>query len=287
MAGTSTSKNSGKTSASKRAAPSRTKTSSGKKASTAGKAASKRTSGTRSARSTANKASTASKPRSSAAKSTGDKSKAKPSAGKSTAKAAKRSTAKTTARSNSASKSRATAGGRAQKKGVLSSIADRVTSFLTGDAGDALELLKTDHDKVAAMFEKVKANEDGDHTQTFRRIKEELDLHAHVEEHIFYPHLMENGDKELKKIVREGLEEHGQVKMLLSEIAGLSGTSPTFKAKLKVLIEDVEHHVEEEENQMFPLVRDQVDQQMRVRLGSLIEAEKAKFGKKGKSASGH
>jgi iron-sulfur cluster repair protein YtfE (RIC family) len=145
--------------------------------------------------------------------------------------------------------------------------------------------LKADHDRVAAMFETVKANEDANHSATFRRIKEELDLHAHVEEQIFYPHLLENGDKELKKMVREGLEEHGQVKKFLGELSTLRGDSPTFKAKLKVLIEDVEHHVDEEEGEMFPLVKDQIDEEMRVRLGSLIEAEKKRSGKAMRSSA--
>ena len=138
---------------------------------------------------------------------------------------------------------------------------------------------------MAAMFEKVKANEDGNNQETFRRIKEELDLHAHVEEQIFYPHLLEHGDKELKKMVREGLEEHKQVKMFLADLAGMRGDSPTFKAKLQVLIEDVEHHVEEEEDEMFPMVRDQIPEEMRVRLGSLIEAEKARSGKAMRSSA--
>lgn len=201
---------------------------------------------------------------------------------KTTAKSNKRSTAKST--KTATAKKRSTAG-KPQGRGVLSSLAEKVTNLFAGPPNDALKLLKTDHDKVAALFEQVKANEDGNHAGTFRRIKEELDLHAHVEEQIFYPHLLEHGDKELKKIVREGLEEHGQMKMFLSELAGMSGDSPRFKAKLTVLIEDVEHHVEEEENEMFPLVKDQVSEDMRVRLGSLIEAEKARSGKAMRSSA--
>lgn len=140
-------------------------------------------------------------------------------------------------------------------------------------------MLKTDHRKVEDLFAKVKDNEDGNNAATFKKIKAELDVHAHVEEMIFYPHLMEKGDKELKKIVREGEEEHAQVKVLLVEIAELSGDSPVFKAKLKVLMENVEHHVKEEEDEMFPMVEDQIPEETRVRLGSLMEAEKAKVGK--------
>ena len=142
-----------------------------------------------------------------------------------------------------------------------------------------IRLLKDDHRKVEALFERVKANEDGNNAATFKKIKDELDVHTHIEETIFYPHLLEKGDKELKKIVREGIEEHAQVKDLLAELADLSGDSPTFKAKLKVVMENVEHHVEEEEDEMFPMVNDQIPEETRQRLGSLMYGEKIKVKK--------
>ena len=89
---------------------------------------------------------------------------------------------------------------------------------------------------------------------------------------------MQAGTEELKKIVREGVEEHAQVKTLLSELSELKGTDKVFKAKLKVLIENVEHHVEEEEDEMFPLVEDELDEETRVNLAARIEKEKAKSG---------
>ena len=158
---------------------------------------------------------------------------------------------------------------------------ESVTNIFGGSEGgqqNALELLKADHDRVDEMFQKVKANEDGNNEDLFRRIRTELELHTHVEEQIFYPNLLENGDEELQKIVREGLEEHGQVKTLLTEMSSLSGDSDDFKAKLQVMMENVEHHVQEEEGEMFPLVREQIDEQMLVRLGSLIDAEKVRVG---------
>jgi iron-sulfur cluster repair protein YtfE (RIC family) len=132
---------------------------------------------------------------------------------------------------------------------------------------------------VEDLFAKVKENEDGNNAATFKKIKSELDLHAHIEEKVFYPYLLEKGDKELQKIVREGIEEHGQVKDLLAEIAELPGTSPTFKAKLTVLMENVEHHVEEEEDEMFKMAEDQTPPETLQRLGALMKAEKVRFGK--------
>jgi hemerythrin superfamily protein len=151
--------------------------------------------------------------------------------------------------------------------------------MFSGDGQDAINVLKNDHRKVESLFEKVKANEDGNNSATFKKIKEELDVHTHVEETIFYPHLLDKGDKALKKIVREGIEEHAQVKDLLVELARLSGDSPAFKAKITVLMENVEHHVEEEEDEMFPMVEDQIPEDTLQRLGALMQGEKVKLRK--------
>jgi iron-sulfur cluster repair protein YtfE (RIC family) len=157
---------------------------------------------------------------------------------------------------------------------------ESVTGIFGGGEGsqDATEILKADHDRVDALFQKVKANEDGNNKDVFQKLRQELEIHTHVEEQIFYPNLLENGDEELQKIVREGLEEHGQVKTLLVEMGSMSGDDEEFKAKLQVMMENVEHHVQEEEGEMFPLVKDQLDEEMLVRLGSLITAEKARIG---------
>lgn len=149
---------------------------------------------------------------------------------------------------------------------------------------NAIELLTQDHEKVSELFEKFKENEDGDNTALFEKINAELETHTHIEETIFYPKLVEEGDEELKKIVLEGIEEHRQVKMFLRELASLADDSEKFNPKLKVVVEDVEHHVEEEEGEMFPLVEDQFDSDVLEELGAAMEAEKASF-RKGQGAS--
>lgn len=151
---------------------------------------------------------------------------------------------------------------------------------------NAVDLLKEDHDKVDALFEKVKADEDADHKDTFEQIKAELDLHTHIEETIFYPKLIADGDEELKKITLEGIEEHRQAKMFLRELAALTDDSQKFQPKLKVLMEDIAHHVQEEEGQMFPMVKEQFDEYTLQMLGDEMEKEKASFGKSQKAAGG-
>lgn len=142
---------------------------------------------------------------------------------------------------------------------------------------NAIELLKADHDVVEELFEKVKNSEEGEHPQLFQRIKTELDVHTHIEETLFYPKLQEEGNEELVDIVLEGIEEHRQVKMFLRELAALSDDSEKFEPKLKVLMEDVEHHVEEEEGEMFPLVENQFEEEMLEELGAAMEEEKKSF----------
>ena len=149
---------------------------------------------------------------------------------------------------------------------------------------NAIELLKEDHDKVDKLFQKVKANEDGDNKDIFEKIKAELDVHTHIEETIFYPKLIEEGDEELKKITLEGIEEHRQAKMFLRELSNLVEDSEKFQPKLKVLMEDIAHHVQEEEGQMFPMVEEQFDEYTLQMLGEEMKKEKETFGKSMKAA---
>lgn len=149
---------------------------------------------------------------------------------------------------------------------------------------NAVELLKEDHKKVEELFKQVEADEEGDHKKLFEQIKAELDVHAHIEEVIFYPKLKEEGDDELKDVVLEGIEEHRQVKMFLKELSNLTDESEKFDPKLKVLMEDVRHHVEEEEGEMFPKVEDQFEETVLEELGAAMEAEKKSF-KKSQGAS--
>ncbi|MBA3334353.1 MAG: hemerythrin domain-containing protein [Acidobacteria bacterium] len=142
---------------------------------------------------------------------------------------------------------------------------------------DAIELLKDDHDKVDRLFQKVKATDEGEHLALFKKIKAELDAHTHIEEKIFYPKLKE--EEELKDIVLEGIEEHHQARMFLRELANLTEDSEKFEPKLKVLIEDIEHHVMEEEGEMFPKVKKVFDAATLQELGKQMAEEKQIFMK--------
>ena len=145
---------------------------------------------------------------------------------------------------------------------------------------DALELLKTDHKKVSELFKKAEKSENKkQQKQLFDQIKTELETHAHIEETVFYPAVAKN--EELKDMVLEALEEHKQVKTLLREMDNLTADSEKFEPKLKVLMENIEHHaVEEEEEKMFPKIRKFMNAESLQQLGTELEVAKAKDLKK-------
>lgn len=141
---------------------------------------------------------------------------------------------------------------------------------------NALKLLKEDHRKVSELFEQVKATENPEqHEQLFRKIKTELDTHTYIEEQVFYPTLLRY--EEFKETVFEAVEEHLQVKTLLTAIDQLSKGSERLDAKLKVLMDDVEHHVEEEEGVLFPKVERRLSNEQLEELGLDLEASKKDF----------
>jgi hemerythrin-like domain-containing protein len=140
---------------------------------------------------------------------------------------------------------------------------------------NAFELLKQDHKKVSGIFEKLEpTTERGVKTreELFAQLKQELDIHARIEETILYPALKDAD--ETKDITLEAYEEHGVVKQLLAELDELSKDDETWGAKLKVLKENVEHHVEEEEGEMFPSARKVLSPEQIEQLGARLEAAK-------------
>lgn len=143
---------------------------------------------------------------------------------------------------------------------------------------NAIDLLKQDHDVVDALFKRIEDTPPSRHPPILKRIKGELDTHAHIEEKLFYPDLIKKGNKELRNITKEGLEEHAQMKKFLNEAVRATDKEKR-QAKLKVLIEDTRHHVKEEEKEMFPMVRDQFSRESLEELGMRMEAEKARFQK--------
>jgi len=132
---------------------------------------------------------------------------------------------------------------------------------------DALDILKQDHQKVKELFHEATRGKD-----LFDKINIELEIHAHIEETVFYPALEQH--EELKDMVAEALGEHQEVKTLLEELEELGSESHDFGVKLQELMETVEHHVSEEEGEMFPKVREVFDEKELEELGSQLISAK-------------
>jgi hypothetical protein len=150
---------------------------------------------------------------------------------------------------------------------------------------NAFQLLKEDHKKVSQIFLKLEPTTERavkSREELFGELKNELDLHAHIEETIFYPSIKR--EAETREVVLEGFEEHHVIKMLLKELAGLPVDSEKWTAKLKVLQENVEHHVEEEEGEMFHSARQVLSEEQIEDLGAKMEREKERQGSNAKTA---
>src|SRR5205807_6075539 len=100
-----------------------------------------------------------------------------------------------------------------------------------------------------------------------------LSIHAAIEEQVFYPAVREAAPDE-KDLVLESLEEHHIVKWVLSELDGMVPSDERFTAKVTVLIENVRHHVEEEEGELFPEVRKAMKRKELEELVQALEAAK-------------
>jgi hypothetical protein len=121
---------------------------------------------------------------------------------------------------------------------------------------DALSLLKADHDRVKKMLaegEQTTERAEKTRQQVFDTLKAEMMLHERIEEEIFYPALKEH--PKAKDIVLEGYEEHHVVDDIMGELEATDVTDETWAAKFKVMKENIEHHIEEEEGEMFKQAR--------------------------------
>jgi len=119
---------------------------------------------------------------------------------------------------------------------------------------DPIAKLTADHREVKRLFREFEGK--GDRAvkakaTLYEEIAEALTTHTALEEEVFYPGVRSVAEE----MVAESLEEHQQVKTLLADLAGLEPSDERFDAKMTVLIENVEHHAEEEEKEMFPRVK--------------------------------
>lgn len=153
----------------------------------------------------------------------------------------------------------------------VTSVGDGYVQFM-----DALKLLTQDHRTVEKLFKAYERTGDRASKQKERlaeQVVRELSIHASIEEQFLYPTARELSEK-LDDQVLEALEEHHLAKATLAELEKMSPSHERFDAKMKVLMESIRHHVEEEEEELFPKLRRLMDRADLAVLGEAMEAAK-------------
>jgi hemerythrin superfamily protein len=121
-------------------------------------------------------------------------------------------------------------------------------------AKSSSDLLKKQHREVEKLFAKaLKTDDAGARRKAMDEIIRHLETHTSIEEEIFYPAVKDLGTKKASEMILEAYEEHHVVKLVLNELPQVDPKADTFEAKMTVLKELIEHHVEEEEEDMFPM----------------------------------
>ena len=134
---------------------------------------------------------------------------------------------------------------------------------------NAIDLLEDDHRKVKKMLaegEETTERAEVTRSDLYATLRREMETHERIEEEIFYPALKQH--PKAKDIVLEGLEEHHVVDEIVGELGQTDVTDETWAAKFKVMKENIEHHIEEEEGEMFPKARQVFDKDELEALGA-------------------
>ena len=141
---------------------------------------------------------------------------------------------------------------------------------------DALELLEEDHKRFKEILkqgEETTEQARAGRQKLFERLTRELLIHERMEEEVLYPAL--KAHPETKDIVLEGFEEHHVADLIVAELNATDVSDETWGAKWKVLRESLEHHIEEEEDEMFKKAKKIFDKEHREAMGLQMEAIRA------------
>ena len=133
---------------------------------------------------------------------------------------------------------------------------------------NAIELLRTQHEEAKGLFKKIEKAEDEEKLDLFEQLADALAVHATIEEKQFYPATKNARTEEL---LQEAVEEHLAAKRLIADLLEMSVDDPQFDAKVAVLKENVEHHIEEEEEELFPKVKKMLKEEELEDLGVVME----------------
>jgi hemerythrin superfamily protein len=144
---------------------------------------------------------------------------------------------------------------------------------------NAIDLLESQHRDVEDLFSKIEnAKRSEKKAEFFDQLADSLAIHAAIEEHHFYPSVR---DRRTEDILLESLEEHLAIKRVLADLLDTDVEDETFEAKMSVLKEEIEHHVKEEEKDLFPKVKKLFNEAELNAIGQAMEEEQADLEEEG------
>jgi len=136
------------------------------------------------------------------------------------------------------------------------------------------DILKKEHDKTKELFKQTESKRE-DHGNVFSQIRTELTIHMDGEERLLYPVLKEKEPTRDKTL--EGWEEHTYIKIVLNDLVGMPREDERWQAKLTVLREMVEHHIEDEEKNLFKKAKMVISKEQADQIGTDYTREKQKI----------
>lgn len=142
-------------------------------------------------------------------------------------------------------------------------------------AKDILSLIEIDHRKVEQLFKEIESAKGANAIECFNQIYTELTLHAKAEELVFYPAMQSH--EAAKQKIEEAEAEHNSAKILLEQMKLLNPANSEFQTKLMHLKQTTLHHVEEEEQEIFGMVRESIEESELHQLGQEFQAAKARL----------
>lgn len=147
------------------------------------------------------------------------------------------------------------------------------------------ELLQNDHEVILSLYEEFKSARDSKKNEIAKKILQEFEIHAQVEEEIFYPALEREGDDTERTMVAKSLAEHKSVKNMIEELEGMEAGDQEFEIKMETLVADVAAHAQAEETELFPKMEELLGKREFEALGAEIGERKKELKDYSKKSS--
>jgi len=153
--------------------------------------------------------------------------------------------------------------------------------------GNIVELIKADHDKVEQLYQHYQGVYDKtERKRIVEQICQELEIHAKLEESLFYPAVQVKMGKDGTDLVKEAVKEHNEMKRLISQLQTGGLAEPDFDHTVHALMRGVQHHVKEEEGEMLPAATHRLASELD-RLGAQMEQRKQELVATAAATAGH